>query len=40
MRLHLHAVFADVERIRARSPELFAANGDSTPVRRTIVIWD
>jgi GntR family transcriptional regulator, rspAB operon transcriptional repressor len=40
MRLHLRAVFADVERIRARSPELFASNGDSTPVRRNIVVWD
>ncbi|MFI5842673.1 GntR family transcriptional regulator [Catenuloplanes sp. NPDC051500] len=40
MRTHLRAVFADVERIRARSPELFASNGDSTPVRRNIVIWD
>ncbi|MDP9794048.1 DNA-binding GntR family transcriptional regulator [Catenuloplanes nepalensis] len=40
MRLHLRAVFADVERIRDRSPELFASNGTGTPVRRNIVVWD
>ncbi len=40
MRLHLRAVFADVERIRERSPELFASNGATTPVRRNIVVWD
>lgn len=39
MRHHLRAVFADVERIRARSPELFATN-DSTPIRRNVVVWD
>ncbi|GAB7044535.1 GntR family transcriptional regulator [Catenuloplanes niger JCM 9533] len=40
MRHHLRAVFADVERIRARSPELFASNGGTAPVRRNIVVWD
>ncbi|MCM4076404.1 GntR family transcriptional regulator [Paractinoplanes hotanensis] len=40
MRLHLRAVFDDVERIRERSPELFASNDGSTPVRRNVVVWD
>jgi GntR family transcriptional regulator, rspAB operon transcriptional repressor len=39
MRLHLRAVFADVERIRERSPELFST-GDATPTRRNIVVWN
>lgn len=40
MRHHLRAVFDDVERIRARSPELFATDPDSVPVRRNIVVWE
>jgi GntR family transcriptional regulator, rspAB operon transcriptional repressor len=40
MRAHLRAVFDDVERIRQRSPELFAGNPDSVPVRRNVVTWD
>ncbi|MEK8169847.1 GntR family transcriptional regulator [Streptomyces sp. M19] len=40
MRTHLRAVFDDVERIRARSPELFAADSDAVPVRRNIVTWE
>ena len=40
MRAHLRAVFDDVERIRERSPELFASNDGSTPVRRNVVVWD
>lgn len=40
MRLHLRAVFADVERIRASSPQLFASNEESTPIRRNIVVWN
>jgi GntR family transcriptional regulator, rspAB operon transcriptional repressor len=40
MRAHLREVFADIERIRERSPELFASNQQSTPVRRNIVVWD
>ncbi|MBM2614727.1 GntR family transcriptional regulator [Actinoplanes sp. LDG1-06] len=40
MRTHLRAVFDDVERIRAQSPELFASNDGSTPVRRNVVTWD
>jgi DNA-binding GntR family transcriptional regulator len=40
MRTHLRAVFADVERIRARSPELFASNSSSVPTRRNVVVWE
>jgi DNA-binding GntR family transcriptional regulator len=40
MRHHLRTVFEDVERIRARSPELFAANSGSAPVRRSVVVWE
>jgi DNA-binding GntR family transcriptional regulator len=40
MRAHLRAVFDDVERIRQRSPELFARNRDSVPVRRNVVVWE
>jgi hypothetical protein len=40
MRAHLRAVFDDVERIRRRSPELFARNVDSVPVRRNVVVWE
>jgi hypothetical protein len=40
MRAHLRAVFDDVERIRQRSPELFARNADSVPVRRNVVVWE
>ncbi|MFE9681954.1 GntR family transcriptional regulator [Streptomyces sp. NPDC006285] len=39
MRTHLRAVFDDIERIRAHSPELFAADASSVPVRRNIVVW-
>ncbi len=39
MRSHLRAVFEDVERIRHRSPELFATDDGSTPVRRNVVEW-
>jgi DNA-binding GntR family transcriptional regulator len=39
MRAHLRAVFEDVERIRQRSPELFATNDGSVPVRRNVVVW-
>jgi DNA-binding GntR family transcriptional regulator len=38
MRQHLRAVFDDIERIQARSPELFASS-DSTPVRRSVAVW-
>jgi DNA-binding GntR family transcriptional regulator len=40
MRKHLRAVFEDVERIRARSPELFATGSGSVPVRRNVVVWE
>ncbi len=38
LRQHLRAVFDDIERIRTRSPELFATS-DSTPVRRSVAVW-
>jgi hypothetical protein len=40
MRKHLRAVFEDVERIRQRSPELFASEARSVPVRRNVVVWE
>lgn len=40
MRAHLRAVFDDVERIRERSPELFATDSGAVPVRRNIVVWE
>ncbi len=40
MRAHLRAVFDDVEQIRRRSPELFAGNPTSVPVRRNVVVWE
>jgi DNA-binding GntR family transcriptional regulator len=39
MRVHLRAVFEDVERIRQRSPELFATDEAATPSRRSVVVW-
>ncbi|WP_092801578.1 GntR family transcriptional regulator [Klenkia marina] len=39
MRVHLRAVFDDVERIQQRSPELFAGPSTAGPVRRNVVIW-
>jgi GntR family transcriptional regulator, rspAB operon transcriptional repressor len=40
MRAHLRAVFDDVERIRERTPELFASDPGSVPVRRNVVVWE
>jgi DNA-binding GntR family transcriptional regulator len=40
MRIHLRAVFNDVERIREHSPELFATDSGSAPVRRNVVVWE
>jgi DNA-binding GntR family transcriptional regulator len=40
MRVHLRAVFEDVEKIRQHSPELFAAADGSMPVRRNVVVWE
>ncbi|MFV8183814.1 GntR family transcriptional regulator [Streptomyces sp. AF1B] len=40
MRAHLRAVFSDIERIRAHSPELFASGDSTVPVRRNVVVWE
>ncbi len=40
MREHLRAVFADIERLRRRSPELFSSNTATVPTRRSIAVWD
>lgn len=40
MRTHLRAVFSDIERIRAHSPELFATDASTVPVRRNVVVWE
>jgi DNA-binding GntR family transcriptional regulator len=40
MRAHLRAVFADIEKVRERSPELFASNDGSLPTRRSVAVWD
>ncbi|CAL9335513.1 HTH-type transcriptional repressor RspR [Streptomyces sp. enrichment culture] len=40
MRTHLRAVFHDIERIRAHSPELFATDSAAVPVRRSVVVWE
>ncbi|WP_128376301.1 GntR family transcriptional regulator [Streptomyces cavernae] len=40
MRTHLRAVFNDIERIRAHSPELFASDPSAVPVRRNVVVWE
>jgi DNA-binding GntR family transcriptional regulator len=40
MRAHLRAVFSDIERIRAHSPELFATGASTVPVRRNVVVWE
>ena len=39
LRAHLRAVFDDIEQVRARSPELFASDADSVPVRRSVAVW-
>ena len=39
LRSHLRAVFDDIEQVRARSPELFASDADSVPVRRSVAVW-
>ena len=38
LRIHLRSVFGDIEKIRKRSPELFAGS-DSVPVRRSVAVW-
>lgn len=39
MRTHLRTVFDDIERVRARSPELFATN-TGAPTRRSVAVWE
>ena len=39
MRRHLRTVFEDIERIQARSPELFGPDSGSVPTRRSVVVW-
>ena len=39
LRSHLRKVFTDIERIRARSPELFSDGKDSRPTRRVVAVW-
>jgi DNA-binding GntR family transcriptional regulator len=40
LRAHLRTVFDDIERVRRRSPELFASNDASVPVRRSVTVWE
>ncbi|MET9864023.1 GntR family transcriptional regulator [Streptomyces smyrnaeus] len=40
MRTHLRAVFSDIERIRAHSPQLFASDPGAVPVRRSVAVWE
>lgn len=40
MRDHLRTVFADIERVRQRSPELFSSNSGAVPIRRSVAVWD
>jgi DNA-binding GntR family transcriptional regulator len=40
MREHLRRVFADIQRVRERSPDLFASNDQSVPTRRSVAVWD
>jgi DNA-binding GntR family transcriptional regulator len=40
MRAHLRAVFDDIQRVRERSPDLFASNAESVPTRRSVAVWD
>lgn len=37
---HLRTVFADIERVRRRSPELFSSNSGAVPIRRSVAVWD
>lgn len=39
LRTHLRKVFTDIEKIRARSPELFSDGGDAKPTRRVVAVW-
>jgi DNA-binding GntR family transcriptional regulator len=39
LRSHLRKVFTDIEKIRARSPELFADGTSTRPTRRVVAVW-
>lgn len=39
LRTHLRTVFDDIERVRSRSPELFATN-TGAPTRRSVAVWE
>ncbi|QZN85376.1 GntR family transcriptional regulator [Cellulomonas sp. C5510] len=39
LRSHLRAVFDDIERVRERSPELFAPSA-GRPTRRSVAVWE
>ncbi|MFC7342192.1 GntR family transcriptional regulator [Saccharopolyspora griseoalba] len=38
LRAHLRAVFDDIERVRAESPELFVDGSEERPIRRSITV--
>jgi DNA-binding GntR family transcriptional regulator len=40
MQAHLRAVFDDIQRVRERSPDLFASNAEAVPTRRSVAVWD
>jgi DNA-binding GntR family transcriptional regulator len=39
LRVHLRKVFTDIEKIRARSPELFSDGNVTRPTRRVVAVW-
>lgn len=39
LRAHLRTVFSDIEDIRRDHPELFAADPDAVPTRKTVAVW-
>jgi len=39
LRDHLRKVFTDIEKIRSRSPELFADGATARPTRRVVAVW-
>jgi DNA-binding GntR family transcriptional regulator len=40
LRAHLRAVFNDIAQVRAVSPELFAGDPSTAPVRRSVAVWE
>lgn len=40
LRSHLSLVFGEVDAIRATSPELFASDVPTVPVRRSVAVWE